>query len=81
MINFYATQTKLSVKKPIWGDFPGGPVVKNLPCNAGDTGLISDWGTKIPHAMQPRNSICWTIRIYCLNICHGKNKIFKNLCE
>ena len=22
----------------IWG-FPGGPVVKNLPCNAGDTGL------------------------------------------
>ena len=22
------------------GDFPGGPVVKNLPSNAGDTGLI-----------------------------------------
>ena len=22
------------------GDFPGGPVVKNLPYNAGDTGLI-----------------------------------------
>ena len=22
------------------GDFPGGPVVKNLPANAGDTGLI-----------------------------------------
>ena len=21
-------------------NFPGGPVVKNLPCNAGDTGLI-----------------------------------------
>ena len=21
-------------------DFPGGPVVKNLPANAGDTGLI-----------------------------------------
>ena len=25
-------------------DFPGGPVVKNLPCNAGDTGLIPGAG-------------------------------------
>ena len=33
-------------------DFPGGPEVKNLPCNAGDTGLISGGGTKIPHAMR-----------------------------
>ena len=31
-------------------DFPGGPVVKNLPSNAGDTGWIPGWGTKIPHA-------------------------------
>ena len=31
-------------------DFPGGPVVKNLPSNAGDAGLISGRGTKIPHA-------------------------------
>ena len=31
-------------------DFPGGPVVKNLPSNAGDTGLILGRGTKIPHA-------------------------------
>ena len=34
------------------GDFPGGPVVKNLPCNAVDTGLIPGRGTKIPHAME-----------------------------
>ena len=32
--------------------FPGAPVVKNLLCNAGDAGLISGWGTKIPHAME-----------------------------
>ena len=32
-------------------DFPGGPVVKNLPSNAGDTGSIPGQGTKIPHAM------------------------------
>ena len=33
------------------GDFPGGPVVKNLPYNAGDAGLIPGQGTKIPHAV------------------------------
>ena len=31
-------------------DFPGGPVVKYPPSNAGDAGLIPGWGTKIPHA-------------------------------
>ena len=30
-------------------DFPGGPVVRNLPSNAGDAGSIPDQGTKIPH--------------------------------
>ena len=30
-------------------DFPGGPVVKNLPSNAEDTGSIPGRGTKIPH--------------------------------
>ena len=32
-------------------DFPGGPVVNNLPYNAGDAGSIPSQGTKIPHAM------------------------------
>ena len=27
-------------------------MVKNLPCNEGDVGLIPGWGTKIPHAME-----------------------------
>ena len=31
--------------------FPHGSVVKSLPCNAGDTGLIPGQGTKIPHAL------------------------------
>ena len=30
--------------------FPCGPVVKNLPSNAGKMGLIPCQGTKIPHA-------------------------------
>ena len=32
-------------------DFPGGPVVKNLPSNAGDMGSIPGRGIKIPHAV------------------------------
>ena len=31
-------------------DFPGGPVVKNPPCNAEDEGLIPGRRTKMPHA-------------------------------
>ena len=32
-------------------DFPGGSVVKNLLCNAGDMGSIPVWRTKIPQAV------------------------------
>ena len=35
-------------------DFLGSPVVKNLPCNAGNTGSISGLGTKIPHTEAPQ---------------------------
>ena len=42
-------------------DFPGGPLVKNLPCSAGDVGSIPSWGIQIlqavrllsPHALEP----------------------------
>ena len=35
-------------------DFPGGPVVKNSPSNAGHTGSIPSWETEIPQALgQP----------------------------
>ena len=32
-------------------DFPGGPVVRNLPANVGEVGSIHGLGTKIPHAV------------------------------
>ena len=38
-------------KKIIDRDFLGGPVVKNLPSNARDTGSIPGLGTEIPHAV------------------------------
>ena len=34
----------------MWG-FPGGPVVKTLPSNAGGAGSNPHQGTKIPHAL------------------------------
>ena len=34
----------------IRGDFPGGLVIKNPSCNAGDTGSIPGQGSKIPHS-------------------------------
>ena len=39
----------LGIRKNYKGDFPDGPVVKNLPCNTGDMGLILCQGTKIPY--------------------------------
>ena len=34
------------------GDFPCGPVVRNPPSNAKDTGLIPGQGTKVPCATE-----------------------------
>ena len=39
-------------KKIVRWDFPGGPVAKNPPSNAGDAGSIPGRGTKIPHAAE-----------------------------
>ena len=37
------------------GDFPGGPVVKTSPSNAGGAALIPGLGAKIPHASRLKN--------------------------
>ena len=42
-------------------DFPGGPVVKNSPCNTGDMGLIPGQGTKIPHVAGQLNPHATTV--------------------
>ena len=42
-------------------DFPGGPVVKNLPCNADDMSSIPEQGTKTSHA-EKQLSPCDTTR-------------------
>ena len=52
-MNFQGMQT-LSLKQELWG-FPGGPVVKTSPSNAGGAGSIPGQGAKIPHTSWPEN--------------------------
>ena len=47
----YVNYFSLKNNSKVCGDFSGGPVVKNPPFNAGDTGSIPGWGTKVPHAV------------------------------
>ena len=44
-------------KKLLNWDFPGGPLVKNSPCNARDPGLIRVRGTKVQHVAE-QLSLC-----------------------
>ena len=42
----------MAISKTLCRDFPGGPEVKNPPCNGRDVGLIPGWGIKIPQASE-----------------------------
>ena len=46
---------------------PGGPVVKNPSCNAGDSGSIPGQGTKNPHAMGQLSPRATTTEPMCHN--------------
>ena len=48
-------------------DFSGGPGVKNLPSNAGDAGLNTGQGTKIPHAAGQLSLCSTTIELMRIN--------------
>ena len=68
--------------------FPGGPEVKNLPCNAGDAGSIPNQGTKIPLGIGREFLHCNERSHVMQNILHAKtktqhsqiNKFKKTLC-
>ena len=59
--------------KSIFRDFPGSPVVKTSPSNAGGAGSIPGWGAKISHASRPKDK---TIKQK--QYCNKFNKDFKN---
>ena len=64
VLSFIHSLTRSSISRvktaPRW-DFPSAPVVKTLPCKAGDTGAILGQGLKIPHALEQLNP-CTTLR-------------------
>ena len=39
-------------QRQVTGDFPSGPVVKDLSSKTGDMGSILGWGTKFSNAME-----------------------------
>ena len=45
-----------AVKKQWVWDFPGGPVVKTWPSNAGRVSSISGGGVTVPYASWPKNN-------------------------
>ena len=47
-------------------DFPGGPVVKNPPSNAGEASSIPGRGTKIPHVARQLSPRAITAKPACL---------------
>ena len=60
-MRYHLKPVRMAIIKRSTRDFPGGPVVKNLPSNAGDVGSITGQGIKIthatgqlsPHALEP----------------------------
>ena len=54
-IRKYRMRQGRKIRKYKQGHFPGGPVVKTSPSNAGGAALIPGQGVKILHASQPRN--------------------------
>ena len=52
--------------KIVSGDFPGGPVVNNLPPNARDAGSVPSEGTKIPHTLEQLSLYPTTTEVHML---------------
>ena len=57
----------VNVLKVYYWDFPSGPLVNNLPYNAGEVGSMPGQGTKIPHASGQLSLRATTTELACLN--------------
>ena len=63
---FRKEKEKNTVTNTILTDFPGGPLVKNLPANAGDTGSVIGL---IPHATEQLSPCATTTEAQCPRGC------------
>ena len=70
----YVKRTRGTHQDDYLRDFPGSPVVKNLPSNVGCVGSILSQGKKIPHAARPKKAKTWKQK----HCCSKFNKDFKN---
>ena len=57
------------MKSRFFGDFPAGPVVKNVPYNPGDMGSTPGQGTKIPHVLGQLSSYATATEPVCSGTC------------
>ena len=65
-----------------WGDFPGGPVVKNPPTDAEDTGSVSGPGTEISHAVEQLSPCATTTEALVLKpAIHKRSHTMRSLCR
>ena len=63
----------IAMVKHINRNFPDGPVVKSLPCNAGDTGSVPGPRIKIPHAVGQLSSCMASTEFACFwSLCKGR---------
>ena len=63
----------MGLRKGLFRDFPGSPVVKTSPSNAGGAGSIPGLGAKISHVLRQKNQ-----NINQKNIVPKSIKTFKN---
>ena len=66
------TTVTFPVKKNLFRDLPGGPMIKTSPSNAGHMGQIPGWEAKIPHDSWPK------IKTKPKQYCSKFNKDLKN---
>ena len=52
---FYSIYFKINFLKVNFRHFPGSPVIKTSPSNAGVAGLIPGWGAKFVHDSELKN--------------------------
>ena len=70
-----------NILKFLFGHFPHGSGVKNPPCNAGDMGLISGQGTKIPRVLSKlAHAPWWKILEQSYGLC-GRGRGWEDLGE
>ena len=62
----------IAMVKNINRNFPDGSVVKNLPCNAGDTGSVPGPRIKTPHALGQLSPCMASVEFTCFwSLCKG----------